>query len=183
MDKFKRGTGRTITAWMEFMQAHENGNKDLNELSHKQIAALAEDGGASAWWAQSIAVDIEREIGRREVGQRNSGKFSANATKTMPGEWTDVFARFTKFMNRQDGALPAEVDGESSTSESEKWRYWRADLVDGTKVVVMCNDASAKGVAKTRFAVQHEKLLTAELRDEMKTHWKATLDSFRASLD
>ncbi|WP_018298185.1 hypothetical protein [Corynebacterium lubricantis] len=182
MDKFEKATGRTIPEWMDFLRNHENGNKDLNELSHKQMATLAEDYGASGWWAQSIAVDIEREIGRREVGQRDSGKFSANATKTMPGEWTDVFARFTEFMASAEGALPAAVDGESSTSESEKWRYWRADLVDGTKVVVMCNDASAKGVAKTRFAVQHEKLPSSEARDDMKAHWKATLDTFKASL-
>lgn len=44
-DKFEKGTGRDIHAWMEFIQEHEDGAADLSALSHQQLAALASAGG------------------------------------------------------------------------------------------------------------------------------------------
>ncbi|WIM67669.1 hypothetical protein QP027_11380 [Corynebacterium breve] len=178
MDKFEKATGKNLEAWMEIIGQQGS----LSDIPHKEMARIAEENGASAWWAQSIAVEVERKIGRRALGQTCTGDFNANASKTIPGEWTEVFEKFVAYMADTPEALPSPLQGESSSSATEKWRYWRANFSDGTRVNVVCNDGSAKGVAKTKLATQHDKLPDDDARDEMKTHWKSVLASFADSL-
>lgn len=177
-DKFGKATGRDIHEWMGFMQAHEAGAADLNQLSHQQLAVLAVEGGASAWWGQSIAVEIERMIGRREVGQTATGSVNAGASKTVRGEWTEVFNRFVSFMAEGGERLPVGISEGPRISETDKWRYWRATLADGSSLTIDCADASRRGVAKARLSVQQDQLPSMEDRDEAKVHWRGVLTEF-----
>lgn len=116
-DKFQKSTGRDIDEWMDHLRSQEEGAEDLHDLTHQQMAALAVDGGASDWWAQGIAVEIERIIGRRKVGQTVTGSVNAGASKTVPGEWTEVFNRFTDFMSEGGRELlPVEPAGKPSST-------------------------------------------------------------------
>lgn len=182
-DKFEKGTGRDIDGWMEFLRSHHEGAADLHDLTHQQMAALAVDGGASEWWAQGIAVEVERIIGRRKVGQTVTGSVNAGASKTVPGEWRQVFEKFTAFM--ADGGeelLPADLATQPSTSATEKWRYWRASFTDGSSAALDCSDASTGDTVKTRLSMKHDKIPSMAQRDPVKAHWKQVLASFAASL-
>ncbi|MDO5511527.1 SRPBCC domain-containing protein [Corynebacterium sp.] len=167
-DKFEKGTGRSIDAWMEYVKDHG----DPQELSHQELAALASRGGASDWWAQGIAVEIERIIGRRQVGQTVSGSVNAGASKTVPGEWTEVFEAFVSFMEDK------ELIDEPRISATEKWRYWRASLEDGSEIAIDCSDVKGK----TRLSVKHDKLPSMDDREKMKSFWRATLAEFADTL-
>lgn len=182
-DKFQKGTGRDIDEWMDYLRSHEEGAEDLHDLTHQQMAALAVDGGASDWWAQGIAVEIERIIGRRKVGQTVTGSVNAGASKTVPGEWTEVFDRFADFMSKGGRELlPAEPAGKPSTSGTEKWRYWRVAFTDGSSAALDCSDASRGTGLKTRLSMKHDKIPSMDQRDAVKAHWKQVLASFSETL-
>lgn len=62
--------------------------------------------------------------------------------------------------------------GEPRTSATEKWRYWRADLADGSKITInIQNKTNGKSVA----AANHDGLASNERSDELKTLWRAFL--------
>lgn len=167
-DKFEKATGRDINGWMEFMREHG----DPHEFSHQELVKLASRGGASDWWSQGIAVEIERMIGRRQVGQTVTGSINASVTKTVPGEWTDVFEEFVAFMESRQLADAPRI------TATEKWRYWRADLADGSQVSVDVSDAKGK----TRLSVKIDKLPTMKDRDRVKEEWRALLTEFSVTV-
>ncbi|AGF73785.1 hypothetical protein [Corynebacterium halotolerans] len=178
-DRFANATGRSIGEWMEYLQSHPDGGVNLHDLTHQDFARLAIEGGASEWWAQSISVEVERIIGRRRVGQTVTGSVSAGASKTVRGEWTEAFDSFVAFLSAGGrDLLPAEPLDEPRISETEKWRYWRAGLTDGSTVAIDCSDASTGEVRKTRLSVKHDKLGSLEQRDAIKAHWRGVLDEF-----
>ena len=72
-------TGRTWAEWVRFLDAH-----GAYDLPHPEIAKLALAETGHGWWSQSVAVGYERIRGLREVGQRRSGEYEANRSKTMP---------------------------------------------------------------------------------------------------
>ncbi|HJD78204.1 MAG TPA: hypothetical protein K8V93_04230, partial [Corynebacterium pollutisoli] len=61
---------------------------------------------------------------------------------------------------------------------TEKWRYWRADLADGSQVSVDVSDAKGK----TRLSAKIDKLLTMEDRDRVKEEWRALLTEFSVTV-
>ncbi|GAB3695804.1 hypothetical protein [Corynebacterium nasicanis] len=164
-DKFEKATGRSIDDWMEFFG-------DPQELSHQDLARLASEGGASEWWAQSIAVEIERMIGRRQIGQTVTGSIAASASKTVPGEWTEVFDKFVSFMENKQLADAPRI------TATDTWRYWRADLEDGSQVAVDCSEVKGK----TRLSAKIDKLASMEKRDLAKEKWRALLNEFAETL-
>jgi hypothetical protein len=65
-------------------------------------------------------------------------------------------------------------------SRTEKWRYWRAALADGTRVTVTISDkpgsaAKAGGPAST-LAVTSSKLASREDAARWKSFWRAYLN-------
>ncbi|WP_349827209.1 hypothetical protein [Brevibacterium litoralis] len=114
-------------------------------LDHAALARVAEDlltgrVDTVGWWAQGAAVGYEQEIGRRRPGQRSDGAWSASASKTFPGDRDTALAAVEQVFGGQErsrGALfGVPFAGEARTSSTEKWRYWRVDLADGSKVSV-----------------------------------------------
>lgn len=64
-EAIQEATGQAWDAWFEQLDA-----ADAASWEHSEIAAhLADQDDVSAWWAQTIAVQYERERGLREVGQ------------------------------------------------------------------------------------------------------------------
>ena len=78
--KVSEATGRTLGEWFAILD-----DRGARDLPHKEIARLLKDDhGVPGWWSQSVTVEYEKSIGRRETGQRQSGDFEANATRTLP---------------------------------------------------------------------------------------------------
>lgn len=183
-DKFEKATGRCLQSWAEAIMAAAG--SPLESLSHQELAKTAVKLGAAEWWGQSIAVELERLIGRREVGQTCSGTFAASASKTIAGEWTEVFHAAEQWLRTNIEKLPLPLANEPTTSATAKWRYWRATFTDGTNVTLMATDGtSAKpgSLTKTKLSIQHEKLANAAARESAKAAWKAVLAEISQSLD
>lgn len=165
------GTGVPLTTWTARLD--ERGGTDLD---HASLARhLAEEHELDGWWAQSVTVAYEQVIGRRVVGQSCEGDFSASASRTVPGDMDAVQQAFDAFMT------PARREqlgmAEGSLSATERWRYGRAAVEDGSRASI---NISAKGADRSTLAVEHKGLETAEARQVWKDAWKRTLDAFVA---
>src|SRR5699024_3984858 len=63
------------------------------DKSHAEIAKyLAQSHDVDGWWTQGITVGYERMIGRRQVGLRIDGSFSASVSKTINAAASDIHA-------------------------------------------------------------------------------------------
>ena len=62
--------------------------------------------------------------------------------------------------------------GEARVSRTEKWRYWRRDLADGSRVSINIQN---KPGGKSVVAVNHDDMPTNERITELKTWWKEFL--------
>ena len=133
--KILAATGKALEDWCAILD--ERGARDL---PHRDIARLLQgDYGVPGWWSQSVTVEYEKRIGRREAGQRQSGEYEANATRTLP---VTMDAALDSWLARLPGAGPQSAfdgvafAGEPSTSRTDKRRYWRVALDDGSRVTV-----------------------------------------------
>jgi hypothetical protein len=173
--KMLAATGKPLGDWFTILD--ERGARDL---PHKDIARLLqEDHGVPGWWSQSVAVEYERHIGRRETGQRQSGDYEAAVTRTLPVTMDAALDRWLALLPASglqrafDGVAFA---GEPSTSRTQKRRYWRVGLADGSRVAVYFSaKADGKGA---QVAVQHGKLAGRQDVDRWKAFWKAYLQAF-----
>ena len=118
-----------------------------------------------------VTVRYEQHIGRRLPGQAPDGTFTASASRTRPGGMDDSLERWTAVLGDADIAGVRLVEG-PEVSSSDKWRYWRCQLADGSRVVVTFTD---KPPGKSVVGVQHERLPTPEAVDDWRSHWKAVL--------
>ncbi len=157
---------------------------DAQDLDHAAIARLALDHivrqGRSTnpeWWAQSVAIAYEHHRGLRVAGQRFDGTFSVTASRTVAGDKDEALAAWRELADSRAEFADIPVDGEVSTSSTEKWRYWRRSLADGSKVVVMISTKPAGD--RSTVAVEHENIGGDEsgpqARDTLKAWWKDLL--------
>lgn len=163
----KAATGQDWAGWRQWI----DGNNGAT-LSHAEIARLLHANGVPGWWSQMVTVGYERLTGRRAMGQRCDGAFSASASRTLTGNMDDALANWLAVvdgMTEFDGVF-AEV--EPRQSQSENWRYWRVDLDNGSKVnVTICDKVGGKAIV----AVGHEKLADADAATRAKEFWKPLL--------
>lgn len=146
-------------------------------MNHTQIAALAlelmpKNMEQKEWWAQHTAVAFGQHAGVRVPGQTSSGDFQLSTTRTVPGSmdealqtWLELDESYTEF-----GGVA--VEGEPSTSSTDRWRYWRVALSDGSHVAVNISD---KPGGKSTVGLQHSKLESAEAIQYWRPVWKDLL--------
>lgn len=176
----ERATGASLTTWTQRLD--EAGARDFD---HSVIARLLpQQWEITEWWAQGVTVAYEQIIGRRVVGQSCEGDFAASASRTVPGDMDAVRAAWHDFMTAQ---RRSELGlGEPRLSDSATWRYWRADVTDGTKLSVNITtkaDPPGAGPApRSTLGVEHKGIETADGRDVWKAAWKQTLTDFTAAL-
>lgn len=191
-------TGTDFPTWVQRLDGA--GGRDLD---HAAIARLLVDQwDVQEWWAQSVTVAYEQQIGRRVVGQSCEGNFSASASRTVDGDMDavrDLWGRFMTDERREQLGL-----SQGRLTDTEKWRYWRADVEDGTKLSVnvtakagsartgspkagsagtdsakadAANSSTGAG-ARSTLAIEHKAIETAEARDAWKSAWASTLNDF-----
>lgn len=145
-------------------------------LSHRELAAVAAELFTGVdnpdWWAQGAAIAYEQQIGRRLPGQRADGSFAVTVSKTLPGDPDGALAVFEALMAGRSalGAVPfAEAP---ATSRTEKWRYWRVPLADGTRgaVTIGTRRPGASGVA-----VEVSRLTDPEAVEAWREHVRSLL--------
>lgn len=167
-EAIENGTGRSWADWLAFFD-----RLGAAELGHAEIARAVEaEGVATGWWGQAVVIHYEQETGRRVEGQVGDGKFAANASKTLSGDLDSGLARWRALVADDDGFDGVPLDAEPSSSATEKWRYWRCPLADGSRIQVT---VSAKDGGKVVVAVQHDRLDSVEDRDRWKAYWRGRL--------
>lgn len=168
----EHGTGIEWPAWVEHLDALGG-----RELPHAELAAGAHrllEGrkGNAGWWAQGVAVAYEQEIGRREPGQGCNGDFQVGVSKTYPGTLDEAIAAWRSLVDglTEFGGVPMERP--PTPSSTEKWRYWRVPLADGSRVSL---DICASGNGKSRLGINHTKLDSTVAVEHWRTVWKELL--------
>ena len=164
-ESLQKATGKTWEEWFSVLE-----EEGAQALSHKETAnMLVEEHGVDGWWAQGITVEFERAIGRREVGQTSTGDYQTAASKTIPGTLDEALESWEKLVGEARDFNSVAFADEPSSSHTDKWRYWRVSLADGSKVTVVIGD---KGADKALLAINHEKLSDKEAVDRWKSFWK-----------
>ncbi|WP_372626611.1 hypothetical protein [Arsukibacterium sp.] len=162
------GTGQPWSFWLNWLN-------DINAsaLVHKDIvSALLAEHKISHWWAQMLVVQYEQAIGRRVPGQDCSGRFSVSVSKTLVGSVDDALAFWQQLVANADEFSGVVVSSTPVVSQTEKWRYWRCNLADGSRVNV---NISQKASGKTSLSIQQEKLESTEQVEHWRSYWKAYL--------
>lgn len=100
-----------------------------------------------------------QHAGLRVPGQSSSGDFQLSTTRTVLESMDEVLQAWLEIVESQTefGGVPAE--DEPSTSSTDRWRYWRVALADGSRVVVNINDTPG---GKSTVGLHHSKLDSAE---------------------
>jgi hypothetical protein len=162
-------TGRTWAEWVRFLDA-----KGAYDLPHAEIAKLALAETGSGWWSQSVAVGYERIRGLRAVGQRRSGEFEANRSKTFPVPVQRLFAAFA-----DDEARSRWLGSDVTVTKATPHRSVRMRMPDGTPAEA---NLVAKGPEKSSVQVQQGKLPSKEAAEAAKAEWGARLSELAALL-
>lgn len=165
-------TGRPWDEWVEMLE-----QAGAREMNHTAIARLTlelmpESVEQAEWWAQGTAIAYEQYAGLRVPGQSCDGDFQLSTSRTVAGDKDSALQAWVALVGSREefGGVPAEAA--ASTSASEKWRYWRVPLADGTRVALHFSD---KASGKAAVGLTHTKLDSAEAIDYWRPVWKALL--------
>lgn len=172
-------TGASLADWTRRLE-----EAGARALDHAAIARLlVERWEITEWWAQGVTVAYEQVIGRRVPGQSSAGDFAASASRTVPGDMDAVRGAWNAFLTtrrRSERGL-----GEPRLSDSATWRYWRAELTDGSTLAVNITTRAhpaGDGPPRSTLGLEHKGLATAAARDLWKATWTQTLTDFTTSL-
>ena len=167
----KERTGCTWKRWvkaLDHVRAHE--------WSHRDIARYVVDTyKIDGWWAQTVTVGYERIKGLRAIGQRRSGHWEANKSRTFAVPVGRLFDAFHDVRRRKRWLEDVTPTVRSAT----RTKSMRLGWPDGTTVVV---GFTGKGPAKSQVAIQHEKLPDRGAVDRLKAYWGERLDALAAIL-
>lgn len=165
-------TGRPWEEWVTLLE-----HSGARELNHTAIARLAldlmpESAEQKEWWAQGTAVAFEQYAGLRVPGQTCDGDFQLSTTRTVAGDKDDALRAWLDLVGSREEFGGVPLDGAASTSSTERWRYWRAPLADGTRVAVNISD---KQSGKSSLGLVHSELDSAEAVEHWRPFWKDLL--------
>lgn len=161
----KTKTGKSLAEWVAALD-----RIGARELSHREIAKyVAENFEVSAWWSQSITVGYERIRGLREIGQRRSGEFEANKSKTFPVPVEKLHRAFAQARTRKQW-----LDVEITVRKSTPPKAIRLTWPDQSIVEITFAD---KGASKSQVAIQHRKLPSSAHATRVKQDWGERLDA------
>lgn len=132
---------------------------------HREIAQLVRDEfGIGDWWAQAVAVGYERIKGLREIGQRRSGSYEVNRSKTLPVPVATLYAAFAEARRRKRWLPGVELTVRKATPA----RSMRITWSDATSVEAWF---VAKGAGKSTVQVQHTKLASKADAAAIRIFW------------
>jgi hypothetical protein len=161
----KQRTGCTWERWVKTLD-----HVRAYEWSHRDIARhVSERYQIDGWWAQTVTVGYERIKGLRAIGQRRSGVWEANKSRTFGVPVATLFRAFHDA--RQRARWLGEVKPTVRTATAAK--SMRMSWPDGSLVAV---GFLAKGRAKSQVAIQHEKLPDQAAAAKMKAYWGEKLE-------
>jgi len=161
-----RATGRGWDAWCDLIDAWAGRDRD-----HAEIAAyLLEHHDVDGWWSQSVTVGYERITGRRLPGQHSDGTFTANKSKTVTVDASNLRAQL---LNDDARATLFPTRNTVLLSSPDAKRI-RLQVGPGAASIQL-----RQAERRVKVTVQHRGLPSPNAVDEWKAFWSAWL----ASLD
>lgn len=158
-------TGRGWADWIRILDGW-----GAESRPHVEIARwLNQDQGVDGWWSQQITVGYELAIGRRVLGQRSDGRFTATATRTIGVPVEQLQETVTDDGLREQWLPRAPLRARASKAD----RTARFDWEDGSSRVAFWFEAA--GDARARVVMEHERLPDAGTAAEMKAYWRTGL--------
>jgi uncharacterized protein YdhG (YjbR/CyaY superfamily) len=161
----EKATGKGWEKWFTILNQEK-----AAKFEHKEIAKLLSGKyEVDGWWAQSITVEYERHLGKRQVGQVKDGTFQTAVSKTLPGNLDQVLKKWLDKVRdvKEFNSIP--LAGKPVISKTEKWRYWRVDLQDGSRVTITVGTKTAD---KSILTFSTEKLKDQDAIEHWKAYWK-----------
>ena len=166
----QKATGRTWPEWVRILDGFDAASKPHGEIADFVFA----QGNITGWWSQSVTVGYERIRGLRERGQRRSGMWEANKSRTILAPVEKVFDAFTSAAKRRKW-----LDAKLKIRKATPPKYVYIDWPDGSSITV---GFLPKGTGKTSVAIQHMKVSSKEKAAELKQYWHERLDALGALL-
>jgi hypothetical protein len=164
----ERGTGRRWSDWLTYLDGI-----NAADMSHTEIARnLTDSSDISGWWAQAVTVAYEQHIGRRVPGQDCDGEFSVSVSKTLNMSKDDALNWWLNAVKGKNEFSDVLLSGDPEITKTEKWRYWRAPLADGSRPSVHIYE---KAPEKSSLSVMHERLESQDQIDHWRAYWKQFL--------
>jgi len=170
-EALKAKTGCTWEKWvwaLDRVKAHQWPHREIAQYVHEKYQI-------NGWWAQTVTVGYERIKGLREQGQRRSGEYEANKSRTVPVSLTKLYRAFSQPRLRSKWLPDVTLAVRSATPN----KYIHITWEDGTSV-----DAgfTSKARSKAQVAVQHMKLPSKEAANRMKQYWTERLEALEEML-
>lgn len=177
-DAIAAATGISWNDWCHLLDqasARALPHEAIAVLAAEHIADHAQDSAAATnheWWGQGVAVSYEQQIGRRVPGQTSRGDFQVGVSKTYTGGLDAALQAWIRLVEGRASFGGVPVEGEPRVSTTEKWRYWRTGLADGSRVSV---DIGRKSDEKSTIGINHTRLGTSEQAEEWRGVWRGIL--------
>lgn len=178
------GSGIAWSEWLTILEPH----RDLShpDMAKVALATIVERGTSKSpeWWAQGVTVAFEQHIGRRKVGERCDGSFSVTVSKTFTGDMDDVLQKWVDATAGLTELVGIPIVGDARVSLTEKWRYWRCKLADGSSVAVNIQtktNTSSTSVKKSALAINHDKVPDADSVEPLQAAWRAFVNEVASS--
>jgi len=173
----ERATEIAWVDWLSFM--HGIG---AHEMSHHAIATqvlekLEGQIENPAWWAQSITVAYEQDIGRRLPGQRPDGTFQTSVSKVTGQSMNSLIGTWTTFAESDDD-VQRLIASEPRVSGTEKRITWRAKGANGAAINVLCEPKKGD---TSRLIVQVIGQNTVDENEAARVMWAGIVARFLAS--
>lgn len=174
IEAIERTTNRTWDDWLKYMDGIGAKNLTHHEIATLLLDELKDTIENYAWWAQSVTVAYEQDIGRRIPGQRPDGTFQTSVSKSTQLPMQDLMDKWEAFAEADD-AVKALVAEEVRVSGTEKRITWRTKGHDGSSIRVT-SEPKKNGTAS--LIVNHMELQTHDLNIEAKEKWSAIVERF-----
>ncbi len=167
----EQATGRSWDDWVRLLDAANARNlvhRAIADIVHAELDGKTDNAG---WWAQGVTVAYEQHIGRRVPGQVADGTFEVASSRTLAGSKEDVMALFEEAHSALSELNGTPIES-SRLSGTDKRLYWKAELGDGSRSVVACED---KPGHKAMVVATQVKVASREQAESWRAFWKTRL--------
>ncbi|MCI1895952.1 MAG: hypothetical protein LKJ57_03410 [Ancrocorticia sp.] len=163
-------TGRTREEWFNALDTAGG-----QQWDHGRIARwLGGRHDVDAWWAQSVAVEYIRARGLRMPGERSDGLYSANVSKTIHREATEIWPYVD-----DDEARRSWLDCEFDIRARTPLKSLRMRAADGSHITISLHQLPPRvsNEPRTRIDVTHAHLPSAADIPETLAFWRTAVNA------